>query len=361
MPLSASDWPRWQRLLDERFGAPLPGSYRGVAEDFVVEELLDFTPEGQGEHLWLFIEKRGQTTLDVVRTLGRLCKADPREIGYSGMKDRIAITRQWLSVQLPGREPPEGLETALGESGIKVLQSHRHPRKLKRGVHRRNRFTLRLSGPAMAEQALTPRWQHLCEQGVPNYFGPQRFGPEGRNLFRAEALLAKGWRKRDDRHGMLLSSARSFLFNTLLSARIEEGSWATPCHGDTLMLDGTQSLFAIDEVDETLYARAGRLDVHPTAPLWGTGVEEQGAMAVHAQTLEKTYPALCAGLERSGVAVSRRALRMRLSEPRLEREALDRVVLSFELPKGSFATAVISELIAHPDFEPVTPGAALSP
>ncbi|GEN27327.1 tRNA pseudouridine synthase D [Halovibrio variabilis] len=337
--------PVWQRCLDAQFGPPKPGQYRVQPEDFWVDEQLDFTPEAHGEHLWLRIEKRNQTTLEVVKLLSRLCGVTPRDIGYSGMKDRIAVTRQWLSVHLPGRDAPAELEQSLNALGITVVEQARHPRKLKRGVHRTNRFVLRVSGEAIEGDALTRRWEALCQQGVPNYFGPQRFGHEGRNLQRAEALLNRGWRKRDDRQGMMLSTARSFLFNELLSARLADGTWCQPLAGDTLMLDGTQSVFSIEAVDATLGTRADELDVHPTGVLWGVGEPGQGDAARYEAQLLQDYPGLCGGLVRSGVKQARRALRMRLLDPELTRQA-GSVQLSFALPRGSFATAVLSELMA---------------
>ncbi|SDO20526.1 tRNA pseudouridine(13) synthase TruD [Vreelandella arcis] len=340
--------PHWQRRLDATFGPPKSGCFRQSPDDFLVDEVLDFAPEGHGEHLWLRIEKRNLTTLEVVKLLSKHCGVTPRDVGYSGMKDRIAVTRQWLSVHLPGKEAPSGLTQALIEGGVRVLEQVRHPRKLKRGVHRYNRFQLRLSGEAVEASEFDHRWAALCQAGVPNYVGPQRFGPSGRNLQRAEALLARGWRKRDDRHGILLSTARSFLFNELLSARVVDEQWHQPVNGDTLMLEGTQSVFSVDQVDATLRARADALDLHPAGPLWGVGSVSQQAAGEYEAALLNRYPTLCDGLLRSGVKRGQRALRMCLSESSLNRDAQS-VVLSFGLPRGSFATAVISELMTPPD------------
>ena len=340
--------PRWPRVLDAEFGVPPAGDYRARPEDFQVAEVLDFAPEGEGEHLWLHVEKRDLTTAMAVRELARLCEVSPRDVGYSGMKDRVAVTRQWLSVQLPGREAPAGLAEALVERGVRVLSEARHPRKLKRGVHRANRFRLRLTGAALEDPALEARWARLVEQGVANYFGPQRFGPDGRNLLRARSLLARGWRKRDDRDGMLLSAARSFLFNELLAERIREGSWDRLLPGEVANLDGTASQFTLEAPDAELEARAARLDLHPSGVLWGVGgsVAEGEARALESRLAER-YPSLCAGLERAGVRLGRRALRLRLGEPQLTRGEGE-LWLAFSLPRGAFATAVLRELIAHP-------------
>ncbi len=337
----------WPRASEGEFGPPLAGEYRAVPEDFVVEESLGFAPEGQGEHLWLWIEKRGLTTLEAVRLLARAAGVPQRAVGYSGMKDRMAVTRQWLSLHLPGREAPADLSERLGDSGLRVLEQVRHPRKLKRGVHRANRFTLRISGAAV-QAGLDERWAWLCGHGVPNLFGPQRFGAEGRNLMRARAVLARGWRKRDDREGMLLSAARSFLFNELLAMRLADGSWRCLVPGDVAMLDGTASQFVVGAVDTDLSERATTLDLHPSGVLWGVGNSLAGGDAEHyEQVLRERHATLCDGLERSGVRLARRALRMRLDNPRLVREG-DRLRLDFSLPRGGFATAVLRELIAHP-------------
>ncbi|MDT8879698.1 tRNA pseudouridine(13) synthase TruD [Halomonas saccharevitans] len=356
----AIDWPPdWPRVLDDAFGPPPAGDYRAAPEDFRVEELLDFAPEGEGEHLWLFIEKRDLTTAMVARELARLCEVSPRVVGYAGMKDRVAVTRQWLSVQLPGRDAPEELTERLSERGIRVLEQARHPRKLKRGVHRANRFALRLTGAAVSDPGFASRWQHLCREGVANYFGPQRFGPHGRNLQRARAVLARGWRKRDDRDGMLLSAARSFLFNELLAARIRDGSWATPLPGEVVMLDGSASQFGVAPDDSLALAelceRAVRLDLHPAGALWGSGDSRAaGEAGAYEAAVVARYPGLCDGLEKAGVRLARRALRLRLGEPSLTRDD-DALWLSFSLPRGAFATAVLRELIAHPTLDPVSP------
>ena len=334
-------------------GGPLDsGDYRATPEDFIVEERLDFAPEGHGEHLWLWLEKRDLTTLELARRLARICDVAPRDVGYSGMKDRIAVTRQWLSVHLPGREAPADLAERLADSRqgapVALLECRRHPRKLKRGVHRANRFALRVSGAAIAHPDFTARWRHLCEHGVPNYFGPQRFGPGGRNLQRARGILARGWRKRDDREGILLSTARSYLFNELLAARLNAGNWAAPIGGDVLILDGTASQFVTETIDDELIQRAARLDLHPSGGLWGQGRSlARDAAADYEQALVARHGELCAGLERAGVRLARRALRVRLSAPELARED-GTLRLSFELPRGAFATAVLRELIENP-------------
>ncbi|WP_424948549.1 tRNA pseudouridine(13) synthase TruD [Chromohalobacter marismortui] len=318
-------------------------------DDFVVEEVFDFAPEGQGEHLWLWIEKRDLTTPEAAKHVARVCGVRPRDVGYSGLKDRIAVTRQWVSVHLPGRDAPDAFATRLSDVGIVVHEAQRHPRKLKRGVHRANRFTLRLRGAVAADPDLSRRWRLLCEDGVPNYFGPQRFGREGRNLVLAQKAFARGWRKRDDPHGMQLSAARSFLFNEVLAARLRAQTWRTPRPGDVLVLAGTASRFMADDVDAALRERAARGDVTPTGPLWGSGRLESGAAVAEEETrLVMQHATLVQGLEAAGVRVDRRALCVPLDAPSLTHAGPDRMTLSFGLPRGAFATSVLRELMLHP-------------
>lgn len=343
-------------------GGPLgTGHFRQSPEDFQVTELMDFVPEGHGEHQWLWVEKRGLTTDDLCRHLASLCEVAPRDIGIAGLKDKQAVTQQWVSVWLPGREAPASLTDSLAELGVRVLASVRHPRKLKRGVHRGNRFALKVGGEAIAHPGFETRWATLIREGVPNYFGPQRFGHQGHNLGRARAVLVRGWRKRDDRSGMLLSTARSFLFNEVLAARITAHCWTTALTGEVFSLNGTGSRFVTDgsEAADTLAERLASGDIHPTGPLWGTGrLETHAQVAELEQALPACWPQLCAGLEQAGVKTERRPLRLIPSQPRLEWDVTPAMAnesgadasvwLHFDLPRGSFATGLLRELITHP-------------
>ncbi|MBY6207733.1 MULTISPECIES: tRNA pseudouridine(13) synthase TruD [Halomonas] len=372
--------PEWPRYLDDRLGAPQPGEYRQTPDDFLVEEDLGFAPEGQGEHLWLWIAKRDATTSRVASSLAHLCGVTRRDVGYAGMKDRVAVTRQWFSVHLPGKEAPADLEARLAAEGYQVEARARHPRKLKRGVHRGNRFRLKVTGPVVQDTQLAARFDAVIKDGVPNYFGPQRFGPEGRNLSRAVAVLARGWRKRDDRDGMLLSAARSYLFNAQLAERLRRGEWRQVLSGDVMMLEGSRSLFEVGASealaatsadsapagshaasadsgsgegpsDDDLSLRLAQGDIHPTAVLWGRGGSRARADAgAWEKDVLGAAPALCQGLEKAGVQASRRALRVMLGEASLVREG-EAVWLSFRLPAGAFATAVLRELMTHPSLQ----------
>ncbi|WP_457807643.1 tRNA pseudouridine(13) synthase TruD [Kushneria sp. EE4] len=340
-----SPLPDWARSLGT---PPHSGRFREFPEAFRVEEQMAFTPEGAGEHLWLHCEKRNLSTAQLIRHLAQCLEVAPRDIGVSGLKDHTALTRQWVSVALTGRPTPLDLAEQVEMEGLRLLDAGRHPRKLRRGVHRANRFALYVTGEAVTRGSLETRWNALVERGVPNYFGPQRFGHQGSNLTRARTLMARGWKKKQDRDGFLLSSARSFLFNQVLAARIEQDSWSNGLEGDVFNLEGSASQFAGQALDEQLRARLTALDIHPTGPLWGRGESSVGG---EARDLERAIAAeestLAEGIEKAGATPMRRPLRLCLQSPALEYEG-EGVWLYFSLARGGFATAVLRELFQHP-------------
>ena len=330
------------------YGAPVAEArVRAVAGDFLVEEELGFAPDGAGAHLLLRVRKVDANTAWVARQLARLAGCRPHDVGYAGLKDRRAIAIQWFSVPRP-RTVAE-LAGARGE-GFEVLQAHAHGRKLPRGALAGNRFTLRLRSAAGAGEALAARLAArlalIGTRGVPNYFGPQRFGRGGANLRPARHGAAPGLAER----GLRLSAARSVVFNALLGARVADGSWERLLAGDLANLDGRGSVFPVQSADETLAARCARLEIHPTGPLWGRGpLPTGGAVLALEQRIGADFPAQCALCEAAGMRPERRSLRLRVAELACEAEP-DAAVLRFRLTRGSFATAVLRELVeAAPD------------
>ncbi len=323
------------------------GRIRLGPEDFVVVEDLGWAPSGEGEHVFVRVRKRGTNTDWLARQLAAFAGVKPDAVAYAGLKDRHALTEQWFSLHLPGRAAPDWSGLAL--EGVEVLETTRHDRKLKRGALAGNRFRIVVRALDGGPAELLARLPALVARGVPNYFGEQRFGLGGGNLPAAAAWL-RGERKERDRHtrGLLISSARAFVFNAGLDARVQVGSWDTPLPGEVLMLDGTHSVFACETPDEAIRARALELDVHPTGPLWGRGASLASGEALHIeQALRAAHEGLCAGLEREdlGLRPERRALRLPVRS--LEGEALgaDALALSFWLPAGSYATVVLRELV----------------
>ena len=221
-------------------GAPLTGLLRSVPEDFLVEEIPGIEPDGQGEHAMLWVQKRGANTEWVARELAKFAGVPPMAVGYAGMKDRHAVTRQSYSVQLAGRPDPDW--STFPHQDVQVLSSTRHSRKLKRGALRGNRFVLVLrdvqGDRANAETVL----EQIASRGVPNYYGEQRFGREGGNVAQALAMFG-GRRVERQKRSIYLSAARSQIFNDVLAVRVERNAWDTPMDGEIWSLAGSRSWF----------------------------------------------------------------------------------------------------------------------
>lgn len=327
------------------FGGPVgTGRLRVEPEDFLVRELPICEPDGAGEHVWLWVRKRNANTEWTARQLARFAGVAPREVSFAGLKDRRAVTEQWYSVQLPGKAAPEWNTARI--DGVDILRAVRHSRKLKRGALRGNEFVLRLRAFNGDRSGIEARLRAIAARGIPNYFGAQRFGRDGGNVDAAVAMLrGEGPRLDRSQRGLYLSALRSFLFNQVLTRRVTEGSWERAVPGDALQLDGRRAWFLATPDDAEVPARVRALDVHPTGPLWGRGPL---ASADAARRLEEdcvaAYGEICAGLERAGLEQDRRALRIRVQTLQWQWEH-DDLLLSFALPAGSYATALMRELV----------------
>jgi tRNA pseudouridine13 synthase len=324
---------------------PVSGRLRERDEDFEVIEELGFEPDGQGEHGLLWVRKRGANTEWVARQLAAHAGLPASAVGYAGLKDRRALTSQWFSVQLPGRPDPDW--GAFAVPGVEILATHRHRRKLQRGALRGNRFVVRVRGLAGDRDALCERLERVRGRGVPNYFGPQRFGHEDGNLHAAGALFA-GKGRRVDRHrrGLWLSAVRSQLFNEVLALRVARGDWDQVLAGDRLQLRGSRSHFAVAEVDELLRERALAFDVDPTGPLCGAGEALVTREVAELEALVLAcFPEWVSGLVAAGMRQERRPLRLAVGGLRSEPVDTYGLVLAFSLPAGVYATAVLRELI----------------
>ena len=319
-------------------------------EDFRVTEVEKFLPSGEGTHAWLRVRKRGANTEEVAVALARTAGTPRSAVGFAGMKDRLAVAVQWFSVDLAGRAEPRW--EALESDAIAVLEVARHPRKLRRGALLGNRFEIVLRDVAVSGPDLDARLRAVRAGGVPNYFGPQRFGRDGANFRLARSLLVEGRRMRDrHRRGLALSAARAHVFNRVLAARVAAGTWAAPVSGDVMMLDGRGSVFALDRVDEETAARAARGELHPTGPLWGRGARlvTRAARDVEDRAVAEAAP-LREGLERERLSQDRRALRVNVREIEARAESRGRVSLAFALPPGAYATTVLREIFSFDRF-----------
>ncbi|GGO84573.1 tRNA pseudouridine synthase D [Marinobacterium nitratireducens] len=335
--------PEFSRRFAWLNGEPqISATFRNENADFQVVEQLGFEPEGEGEHVFLYIRKDGENTDWVARQLAGFCQVSPREVGYAGKKDRHAITEQWFSVRLGVHR---NLNWQLfGGDSIQVLKAVRHPRKLRLGVLRGNRFRLRLCDVTDMD-ALEARFLRLGS-GVPNYFGEQRFGFDFGNLDKGLALI-RGELKERQRHkkGLYISAVRSWLFNRLLSERIDQGLWERILPGDVLMLDGSNSCFTADDDLHALQARLAGGDLDLTGPLPGTPGRLLAGEALEweSRTLAP-WQSVSDDLEKLGLRSERRALRLRPRGLAMERESDRQCWIEFELPAGAFATSVLREL-----------------
>ncbi|WP_027858815.1 tRNA pseudouridine(13) synthase TruD [Marinobacterium jannaschii] len=324
------------------YGKPLSrATIRTSPEDFCVTEKLGFEPEGEGEHVFLYIRKRGENTDWVARQLANFAQVSPRDVSYAGKKDRHAVTEQWFCVKFPMRR---SLTWSLfGGDSVEVLQAVRHPRKLRLGTLQGNRFGLRLRNVTDPDD-LAKRLA-MVRQGVPNYFGEQRFGFDYGNLDKGIALM-RGEFKERQRHkkGLYISAVRSWLFNQLLSARIGQNMWQTLQPGDAMMLAGSQSCFVADnpeaETDRLLQA-----DIHLTGPMWGRGeLMSQGPSRDWELAQLSDWIEIRQGLEALGLKQERRALRLMPVDLQATAESDDTWWLEFDLPSGAFATSVLREI-----------------
>lgn len=333
--------------LPRAFGpAPLQARMRCSAEDFQVDEVPAFAPSGEGEHLLLTVRKRGMNTAFAARRLAQWAGVAELAIGYAGMKDRHAVTTQRFSVHLPKRVAPS--LDSLQDADLQVLEAHWHNRKLPRGALAGNGFVLVLREVRGERAAIEARLVQIAARGIPNWFGEQRFGRDGGNVGAALAMFG-GRRVRREQRSLLLSAARSELFNRVLAARVAAGNWDSALDGEVWMLDGSRSVFGPEPWLEALAERLQRFDIHPSAPLWGAG-ELRSAEAARALELaaldEAVALRLREGLEREGLKQERRATRLRVADLQwrwLDGQG-DALELRFALPPGSYATALLHEL-----------------
>lgn len=314
---------------------------KSTPEDFVVEEQPNWQPHGDGEHDVLWIEKRDANTRWVAEQLASFAQCHPRDVGFAGLKDRFALTRQWFSVHRPGRSIDWSTFQA---SGVRILTHAVHNRKLRVGALTGNRFEILLRDVSADREQLGARFALLEQYGIPNYFGAQRFGREQSNL-RMALRLARRQRLKRAQKTFALSAARAAIFNATLARRVAADQWRTPIDGDLLMLSGSHSFFAFDEHDvDEIVARCERADVSPTGPLWGApGTLADGEAGELEQMIADQYPDFRNATLAGGVTLQRRALRMMPEQCSLQHDA-SFVRLAFTLPSGSFATVLVHEL-----------------
>ena len=294
-------------------------------DDFCVEEIPLALPCGEGEHVWLHIEKNGANTAWIAKRLAAHAGVKEMDVGYAGLKDRNAITRQWFSIYLPRVEAPDF--SALNDAEMTVLSQSRHSKKLRRGDLLGNRFTIRLRQVQGERALIESNLEQIKTLGVPNYFGEQRFGHGGGNIESGRAMLAGEIRVRNPgKKSIYLSAIRSLIFNNVLAERIRAGLWGQTLAGDIADDSGLS-----------------------TGPLWGRGRlnSTDDALALESRVAAE-QPELCDGMEHAGLKQERRALAAlpaNLSWQWQEDAGTTDLVLTFSLAAGDYATSVIRELM----------------
>jgi tRNA pseudouridine13 synthase len=336
------------------------GVIKSVPEDFVVEELPLYEPSGEGEHLYLRFTKRNVATDVAARTIARALGVDGRDVGIAGMKDKVGVTTQTISVPL-GRDPAalEARVATLALEGITIHEARRHTNKLRTGHLAGNRFTIvvRDLDPARVDEVVQTL-ERVGREGAPNAFGTQRFGREKDNAERARSWLRGEWAgPRDGRQRrFLFSSLQSAIFNDVLQRRIDDGTWLTPLEGDVLQKEDSGGLFLCADVQADR-ERAARGEVCPTGPMVGVKMRSPTGAPLALETAVTTAW-LGEGFDLASVRQlgegTRRPLRTAVSDLRIERipspstnegtvrEQRSGVRVYFVLPKGTYATTVLT-------------------
>ena len=342
----------WQYLNGKPHSS---GEFKRQPDDFIVTEKLGYSPTGEGEHIYVWLQKQNLNTAYVAEQLAKFAQVPLRNVSYAGRKDKYALTKQWFGVHLPGNKSPDWQQLKL--EGAQVLSTSRHNKKLRTGVLKGNQFEIRLRNVSLSDD-FESRVQQVTEQGVPNYFAEQRFGvikdadgnlQLGGNLAMAERMLNGETIRNRNKRSMAISALRSWVFNQVVSERIHAGLFAQPMIGDAIKLAGSNSFFIAEaiagEVDPDVFQRLKQCDVELTAPMIG-----KGALASKADALD--WETACLGpyhdaaklLSDLDLRQERRALNVTPNNLTWQLDAND-LRLSFDLPSGCYATAVLRELI----------------
>ena len=309
--------------------------------DFVVKEQLGYDMSGDGEFVAVKVRKTDCNTLFVGEQLAKLAGISARNMSYAGLKDRKAVTEQWFSLQMPGQPTPDFSQFSL--EGVEILEVTRHQRKIRIGSLQGNHFEILLRNAEETDE-LKERLDFLAKNGFPNYFTEQRFGRDGNNLTQA-LRWANGEIKVKDRHkrSFYLSAARSEIFNLIVSKRMELNLAQQILVGDVLQLNGSHSWFVVDESEDLaqLQQRLAQQDVLLTAPL--IGEEEKSAVDFEHEIFAQ-HQALFALMRQERMKAARRPILMQPQQFQWKFEP-NGLRLQFDLPAGSYATALIRELV----------------
>ncbi|BDX05552.1 tRNA pseudouridine(13) synthase TruD [Planctobacterium marinum] len=319
---------------------------KAIPEHFKVNEVLPFEPVGEGEHLFLQIEKTGLNTGFVAQQLARFYGVKERDVGYAGRKDKHAVTTQWFSVWLPGVKSAPVKQFVY--DGCNIKQQSWHSKKIRTGNLSHNEFQITLTD-LEKDTDLEERIAKVKHTGVPNYFGPQRFGNINSdgvagNLAMARLLINNETIKKREKRNMAVSALRSWLFNEAVSERLTKLS-TTPENGDVFSLAGSNSFFVAETIDSEILTRLAGADIHLSAPLWGAGKPASlGVPGELENSLAERFPEICNTLAALGLKQERRKLLLYPKDFSYQLHE-QQLLLNFSLPSGCFATSVIRELL----------------
>lgn len=322
------------------------GVIKSQADDFRVIENLGFEPCGEGEHLFLHIEKTNLTTQDLIEQIAREFSVKARDIGYSGLKDKLAVTRQWLSVHLPGQM--NNLEIS-SSSHYKLLKHGWHNKKIRSGTHRSNSFEVIVKNVAELSDQMQKQIDDVIAFGMANYFGEQRFGARQDNVERAIHTFTNERRTRKlsrTKRSLYISALRSFLFNHILSRRIEQGHWHQPLPGDVFMLSGSHSIFS-EPIDDSILDRFQQQDISSTTSLYGAGDSLLSATALALeQDVFQQYPQIVECLDAQKVKLQMRTTRVTVQAFNVAHDLdTQSLKVSATLPSGCFFTTLLKHFI----------------
>jgi tRNA pseudouridine13 synthase len=305
--------------------------FKTNAADFVVEEVLGFEPSGNGEHLFIQLQTDDQNTLYTQKCLAKHFSVSLRAVSYSGLKDRRGLTSQWFSLHMPGETIGPDCD-ALAQQGITVLRYARHHKKLRTGTHKTNRFHLILRN-IQNNADIEHRLSLIDGQGVPNYFGAQRFGHHANNVAETLRWVEQGELPKEKAlRGRVLSTLRAWLFNGSLAERVAADTWNQWQLNDPIVLNGSQSYFVEEQWNTQLEQRLFDGDIHIGG--WLPGADQ----SLTASADMMPY------LKLAGLKAEVRPLRLKPSALKWQEGSSKNLQISFELPKGAYATSVLREL-----------------
>ncbi|MDO6711326.1 tRNA pseudouridine(13) synthase TruD [Aliiglaciecola sp. 2_MG-2023] len=336
-----------EHWLHQQSAPTASGTIKSSFADFVVREELGYELTGEGEHIHLWVQKEGLNTAFVAEQLAKFCGLPLRAITYAGRKDKHALTQQWFGVHAPGKQTFEWQDLQL--DGLRILESQRHNKKLRVGALTGNRFELVVREITDTSQ-LTQRLEYIQQNGVPNYFGAQRFGESrhhqaGGNLLLAQTMLNGETIRNRNKRSMAISALRSWLFNEFIHQRLLQKTYATPLPGEACILTGSNSFFIARQIDPETRLRLEKNDIVLSAPMWGTGeLTTEGQVKEFEQQVAKQQLNVCQLLAALGLKQERRAICLKPQNLQWQISS-DTLNIQFSLPAGCFATSVLRELI----------------